>query len=163
MPNWNGPRQLPERRPKKGAPNRPSKRNRPGDRRPLSTPVDRRLGFGSTRDGGAVPGFALGRACAGTTAEHRHQRLCWTGITLPLRRCGPLSRPSREDLRKRVGTSAFEAGLLRLWPMPPGILPAGPSAETGIVFPRSEEHTSELQSRVDLVCRLLLEKKKKLQ
>src|SRR6266536_1338339 len=27
-------------------------------------------------------------------------------------------------------------------------------------LPRSEEHTSELQSRVDLVCRLLLEKKK---
>src|SRR5438105_6063542 len=27
-------------------------------------------------------------------------------------------------------------------------------------FSRSEEHTSELQSRVDLVCRLLLEKKK---
>src|SRR2546421_7791975 len=26
-------------------------------------------------------------------------------------------------------------------------------------FPRSEEHTSELQSRSDLVCRLLLEKK----
>src|SRR5438105_9791058 len=26
---------------------------------------------------------------------------------------------------------------------------------------RSEEHTSELQSRVDIVCRLLLEKKKK--
>src|SRR5438067_10641981 len=28
-------------------------------------------------------------------------------------------------------------------------------------FTRSEEHTSELQSRFDLVCRLLLEKKKK--
>src|SRR5207249_6557457 len=28
------------------------------------------------------------------------------------------------------------------------------------VVPRSEEHTSELQSRFDLVCRLLLEKKK---
>src|SRR5207249_10929976 len=28
-------------------------------------------------------------------------------------------------------------------------------------WPRSEEHTSELQSRFDLVCRLLLEKKKK--
>src|SRR5699024_11391002 len=28
------------------------------------------------------------------------------------------------------------------------------------VKPRSEEHTSELQSRFDLVCRLLLEKKK---
>src|SRR6266536_5565611 len=35
-----------------------------------------------------------------------------------------------------------------------------PSAPTSW-SPRSEEHTSELQSRVDLVCRLLLEKKKK--
>ena len=32
------------------------------------------------------------------------------------------------------------------------------TTETGI---RSEEHTSELQSRENLVCRLLLEKKKK--
>src|SRR5436190_10281492 len=30
-----------------------------------------------------------------------------------------------------------------------------------LTFPRSEEHTSELQSHSDLVCRLLLEKKKK--
>src|SRR5438874_9538010 len=30
-------------------------------------------------------------------------------------------------------------------------------------WPRSEEHTSELQSRRDLVCRLLLEKKKQRQ
>src|SRR5699024_2033668 len=30
----------------------------------------------------------------------------------------------------------------------------------GSIFERSEEHTSELQSRFDLVCRLLLEKKK---
>src|SRR5438105_5977770 len=30
----------------------------------------------------------------------------------------------------------------------------------GPAHDRSEEHTSELQSRVDLVCRLLLEKKK---
>src|SRR5690349_22750396 len=30
-----------------------------------------------------------------------------------------------------------------------------------VAEPRSEEHTSELQSRRDLVCRLLLEKKKK--
>src|SRR2546421_12246478 len=33
--------------------------------------------------------------------------------------------------------------------------------ELGRGFSRSEEHTSELQSRSDLVCRLLLEKKKK--
>src|SRR5438105_238169 len=34
-------------------------------------------------------------------------------------------------------------------------------AIVGVLRERSEEHTSELQSRVDLVCRLLLEKKKK--
>src|SRR6184192_4859314 len=33
--------------------------------------------------------------------------------------------------------------------------------EQGDVTARSEEHTSELQSPIDLVCRLLLEKKKK--
>src|SRR2546427_7491828 len=31
----------------------------------------------------------------------------------------------------------------------------------GLHLPRSEEHTSELQSQSNLVCRLLLEKKKK--
>src|SRR5438477_5667234 len=31
----------------------------------------------------------------------------------------------------------------------------------GVMNARSEEHTSELQSHVNLVCRLLLEKKKK--
>src|SRR5689334_24859400 len=41
---------------------------------------------------------------------------------------------------------------------------AGAGAAAGavaFVFPRSEEHTSELQSQFHLVCRLLLEKKKK--
>src|SRR2546422_5489119 len=33
--------------------------------------------------------------------------------------------------------------------------------EEGVPANRSEEHTSELQSRLHLVCRLLLEKKKK--
>src|SRR5438105_11081433 len=37
----------------------------------------------------------------------------------------------------------------------------GGSGSRGGAGARSEEHTSELQSRVDLVCRLLLEKKKK--
>jgi hypothetical protein len=63
------PRQPSPRRPKKGAPNGPPKRNRPGNRNPLRAAVDRRLGFRSGRDGGATPGFALGRACVGTTAE----------------------------------------------------------------------------------------------
>src|SRR2546422_10682933 len=35
-----------------------------------------------------------------------------------------------------------------------------PKRFAGLLFRRSEEHTSELQSRLHLVCRLLLEKKK---
>src|SRR5690606_42091633 len=38
---------------------------------------------------------------------------------------------------------------------------AGPDNPSLNLQPRSEEHTSELQSRENLVCRLLLEKKKK--
>src|SRR5690349_23399218 len=38
---------------------------------------------------------------------------------------------------------------------------AGQLQNTLFIYTRSEEHTSELQSRRDLVCRLLLEKKKK--
>src|SRR2546430_4276470 len=37
----------------------------------------------------------------------------------------------------------------------------GPWRPTRMTSPRSEEHTSELQSQSNLVCRLLLEKKKK--
>src|SRR5688572_31138989 len=37
----------------------------------------------------------------------------------------------------------------------------GPGAPDGGGGPRSEEHTSELQSQSNLVCRLLLEKKKR--
>src|SRR2546430_15130632 len=38
---------------------------------------------------------------------------------------------------------------------------ATPFTEMSPAFSRSEEHTSELQSQSNLVCRLLLEKKKK--
>src|SRR3712207_8132436 len=38
--------------------------------------------------------------------------------------------------------------------------PADRACRGGAALPRSEEHTSELQSRQYLVCRLLLEKKK---
>src|SRR5260370_30062934 len=36
-----------------------------------------------------------------------------------------------------------------------------PNSVGAVTHPRSEEHTSELQSHLNLVCRLLLEKKKK--
>src|SRR5258707_11499906 len=43
------------------------------------------------------------------------------------------------------------------------VRPASINGPTFTIFLRSEEHTSELQSRQYLVCRLLLEKKKKTQ
>src|SRR5207248_11140186 len=42
---------------------------------------------------------------------------------------------------------------------PPAPTPAQIPTKTGASAARSEEHTSELQSPYDLVCRLLLEKK----
>src|SRR5215475_4421686 len=45
--------------------------------------------------------------------------------------------------------------------IPAGIRPPPGAPRREIRWYRSEEHTSELQSRENLVCRLLLEKKKK--
>src|SRR5438876_2174671 len=43
----------------------------------------------------------------------------------------------------------------------PSVVTRVSAFSTGALISRSEEHTSELQSPVHLVCRLLLEKKKK--
>src|SRR5437773_5467431 len=43
----------------------------------------------------------------------------------------------------------------------PPVITSSAGGPGGCVPPRSEEHTSELQSHHDLVCRLLLEKKKR--
>src|SRR2546430_495931 len=53
--------------------------------------------------------------------------------------------------------SKFQKGRPRKMPPPP-ICPSRP--RIGLRRGRSEEHTSELQSQSNLVCRLLLEKKK---
>src|SRR5699024_11870967 len=49
---------------------------------------------------------------------------------------------------------AMSTGVVRSWFTRPRL-----GAGVKVIFRRSEEHTSELQSRFDLVCRLLLEKK----
>src|SRR2546427_6393159 len=46
-------------------------------------------------------------------------------------------------------------------PAPKSLLPESSSFSSALRCVRSEEHTSELQSQSNLVCRLLLEKKKK--
>src|SRR6266496_2120883 len=66
-----------------------------------------------------------------------------------------IRRPPRSTLFPY--TTLFRS---RLRPLPRGDCHQAPAAgHPGRA--RSEEHTSELQSRRDLVCRLLLEKKKK--
>src|SRR3712207_9016262 len=74
------------------------------------------------------------------------------------------SKPSRETATKDVRLSDLVAVE---GPAPVGrfYVKAGPNDLDADLFelrfsPRSEEHTSELQSRQYLVCRLLLEKKK---
>src|SRR5690606_42109696 len=67
----------------------------------------------------------------------------------------PMRRPMRRIMP--VGGSCAAAA---------GVAEAAPTARpgpgrAGAARPRSEEHTSELQSRENLVCRLLLEKKNK--
>src|SRR3712207_8061258 len=65
----------------------------------------------------------------------------------PVRRLHRVRRPGT-----RPGRGARVVRLLR---------PGGHAPDPRPPGPRSEEHTSELQSRQYLVCRLLLEKKKK--
>ena len=50
---------------------------------------------------------------------------------------------------------------LSYWKQTSQLLPALDNKLVTTSYPRSEEHTSELQSLTNLVCRLLLEKKKK--
>src|SRR3712207_6920484 len=85
--------------------------------------------------------------------------------TLSLHDALPISKgqnvsPAYEGWRlKEDGTKVFMFGYMnRNWLEEPNV-PVGPE-NLFSPGPRSEEHTSELQSRQYLVCRLLLEKKK---
>src|SRR4051794_41279886 len=74
-----------------------------------------------------------------------------------------IRRPPRSTLFPY--TTLFRSvhpAVVRSSPPPTGLMDArgGDIAEDGVHESRSEEHTSELQSPVHLVCRLLLEKKK---
>src|SRR3712207_8537936 len=75
------------------------------------------------------------------------------------------SAAADQDARRRVRRGADQAGArARARARGAVVLPAQPRRDdrgrSGEAAARSEEHTSELQSRQYLVCRLLLEKKK---
>src|SRR5699024_12244688 len=78
---------------------------------------------------------------------HRYARQR-TLHSFPTRRSSDLIRPSAYSSPSSLRGSVVQ-------------LPWSAASSSVLVRPRSEEHTSELQSRFDLVCRLLLEKKKK--
>src|SRR2546427_7617177 len=80
-----------------------------------------------------------------------------------------IRRPPRSTLfpyttlfRSEQGTDLGETGLGGVGGAQHPLAQVARAAGQGFGFvPRSEEHTSELQSQSNLVCRLLLEKKKK--
>src|SRR5215469_18468251 len=105
---------------------------------------------------------------------HQHQELivCHSGVRHEPRRLGDgqrqvpeffflmIRRPPRSTLFPY--TTLFRADRGPAAAVPGRARPAAvPIRARGVRLVRSEEHTSELQSRRDLVCRLLLEKKKK--
>src|SRR5271157_5688866 len=70
-----------------------------------------------------------------------------------------------ETCAVRSGSLTVSAAGTNWAPIAPGLIAAGMAGVSlasaiSRLAPRSEEHTSELQSRPHLVCRLLLEKKK---
>src|SRR5439155_11475399 len=65
--------------------------------------------------------------------------------------CSPASRSIKRRASAALAGRLFRLTIVQFWSL---------RASTVFVF-RSEEHTSELQSRGHLVCRLLLEKKKR--
>src|SRR5437867_9128443 len=69
-----------------------------------------------------------------------------------------IRRPPRSTLFPY--TTLFRSPAAR--PASPGAPRRDRTGAPGLTLTRSEEHTSELQSPYDLVCRLLLEKKKKM-
>src|SRR6476619_7694456 len=83
---------------------------------------------------------------------------CWTAfLSPPYSLCFfflMIRRPPRSTLFPYTALFRSRSS----WPPPPSRSPC--TAGTSARRPRSEEHTSELQSLTKLVCRLLLEKKK---
>src|SRR5690349_23990151 len=88
-----------------------------------------------------------------TFVGHRHLH------SFPTRRSSDLTRRRSALRRKRSRRSRAPPAILKIIPRGRrGCCARRSAAPTASI--RSEEHTSELQSRRELVCRLLLEKKK---
>src|SRR5260221_10581383 len=79
--------------------------------------------------------------------------------TTLFRSVGCLVARYEQELRKEIPEVDYFSSFVDLPKLVPQLQADGLFDDPGISL-RSEEHTSELQSHSDLVCRLLLEKKK---
>src|SRR5256885_7378407 len=95
----------------------------------------------------AVSTFSRTRLRVRASRRRRRGRLCGKGVGLD--RCMPKIVPHSRRRPRKPGDDAGTRDS--------AFAPAQPGAP---LYARSEEHTSELQSPCNLVCRLLLEKKK---
>src|SRR3712207_7744981 len=92
-------------------------------------------------------------AARGEAAEYR--RLGWSPIPIKERSKEPNLLELRPYLSRKATKEELDA-----WAWSGVGIVTGPVSGILVLDVRSEEHTSELQSRQYLVCRLLLEKKK---
>src|SRR3712207_7198738 len=79
---------------------------------------------------------------------------------LPLTKDATTSLPPPDPITRTFGSCIILKGRYCIHVESSCLLSVLPSQDIMLVPARSEEHTSELQSRQYLVCRLLLEKKK---
>src|SRR5437773_12194071 len=105
-------------------------------------------GLPSTASGGGAPGVA-GPGVAGAVCPGRLAGVGWTGGFGPKNFAQRMITANDNSEATRIRSSGVNLSFC------PGALMSAPQSS------RSEEHTSELQSHHDLVCRLLLEKKKR--
>src|SRR5699024_11802066 len=122
----------PHRQSRPRFPSRPSRPGRRGFIRAGPGTADRSLARGDPAPAAPTPCFSVLQRCnvsAGSSAQ------CRTG-----RPRADFPPAGRNTMKRRSFLAAS-------------------AAAAGLAASRSEEHTSELQSRFDLVCRLLLEKK----
>src|SRR5260370_26110923 len=102
-----------------------------------------------------------------TTAKPLSFRCRGRRSLLRLRVCDRLTKKAERQCRDRTRSVRHRFRLSGSWLIWPSLRPRRPGGRKpgegkgcGRRSRRSEEHTSELQSHLNLVCRLLLEKKK---
>src|SRR5438046_10689887 len=105
-----------------------------------------------------VPASQLSRSARSEDAVAKHKKYLWPSVTNYFQQPLVADRGEMQHLWDVEGNKYldFFGGILTV-----SVGHCNPKISSKVSAQRSEEHTSELQSLTNLVCRLLLEKKKK--